>query len=82
MSIETLDEWDLITRPILEGIGFDAAWIKTYANKLLDRCEALPSRPEFQTKAEAAVDDTIGLLEEIISKLEAARNEYHSKPIK
>ena len=76
-----LKQWDHEIAPVLHGIKFDAIWLKRDADSIAERCQKLAARPAFETEAEAAISETISLLEEIVNQLEAARNKYRMKPV-
>jgi hypothetical protein len=82
MTVESMDEWDFKVKPVLAGVRLDCGWLKFYASKVRERIASLPSRPGFETEAEATMLVAIQCLEECLHTVETSLEAYKEVPVK
>ncbi len=66
---------------ILAGIESKATWIATDGKMLADYVARLPVQRNFETRAEAAIDDAERALIEALKVVRASRAAYNAKPL-
>lgn len=66
---------------ILAGIESKAKWMEHDGRFLAGYVRMLPLRRDFETKAEAAIDDAERALIEALKIVRNARAAYNSKPV-
>jgi hypothetical protein len=69
------------TSDVLAAIESKCFWIKADANELVMCVARLPFRHEFETKAEAAMDDAERELIEALKAVRKSRAAYHAKQV-
>lgn len=66
---------------ILGGIESKAAWIARDGQGLADYVAMLPMRRNYETEAEAAIDDAEKALLDALKTVRASRAAYQAKPV-
>jgi hypothetical protein len=80
--ISEKDQWLTIVRPVLGSIRSHADWVTYHAANIARQVEMLPYKPDFETEAEAKIDDAIEQLTNAVEVLMEAQRAYRSKPVK
>lgn len=78
---ETLDHWDIHIAPYLKEMEVDARYVKHYTGRILSRVARLERKPEFITKAETEITESIKMLRESADALEHVLGRYKAKPV-
>lgn len=69
------------TSGILAAIESKATWLQRDADLLSGFAHQLTTRRNFETRAEAAIDEAERHLIEALKKVRAARKVYNAKPV-
>ena len=77
----SMQEWDAKIAPILDDIAHCTGWISFYTGKVSGLADRLPSKPDWETRAQDNLKLAIEHTEQCLESLKRAQRAYTEKRI-